>query len=111
MEHYLDPLVHLFESNRNPYNAGLMENYMRGKFPFLGIQSPLRRTLFRKFVAGSGLPGPDQLPGILIDLWQLPEREYQMAGLDLRRNPRKFYPGISCRFWSSWFWTSPGGIR
>jgi 3-methyladenine DNA glycosylase AlkD len=38
----------LFEANRNSENAKKMAAYMKNKFPFMGIPSPLRNVLFRE---------------------------------------------------------------
>lgn len=83
MPDYLKPLVQLFEENQNPDLAGPMTRYMRYQFTFLGIKTPLRRALFKKFLSENGLPDFERLPEIMAALWAFPEREYQQTGLDL----------------------------
>ncbi|WP_100487108.1 DNA alkylation repair protein [Sporolactobacillus pectinivorans] len=83
MPDYLKPLVQLFEENQNPDLAGPMTRYMRNQFAFLGIQTPLRRALFKKFLSDNGLPDFERLPEVMAALWAFPQREYQQAGLDL----------------------------
>ncbi len=72
-----------------------MAKYMRDQFPFLGIKTPVRRSLLKGFVAEYGLPPLANLETILRELWQLPEREYQYSALTLlgkleKKLPSKF---------------------
>lgn len=59
-----------------------MKKYMRGQFEYLGIKAPLRTALQNEFIKENGLPPLDKLESILRDLWSLPQREFQYAGLD-----------------------------
>lgn len=86
---YVAPLTALFEANANPTEAVGMEKYMRNQFPFFGIKSPLRRTLIKQFVTQNGLPAPEQLPELVEYLWQLPQRDYQYAALDIAEQMQK----------------------
>jgi len=65
--------------------AGAMAAYMKGKFAFLGIQTPARRQatlpIMRTF---TGNP-----VGAARELWALPEREYQYVAVDLLRRQNK----------------------
>lgn len=83
MRRYIEPLKSLFQAKADPKTAEPMAAYMRNKFPYLGIKSPLRRQLEREFVNEYGLPTLEDLSPILLDLWDLPEREYQYAALML----------------------------
>ncbi|PID27732.1 MAG: DNA alkylation repair protein [Candidatus Cloacimonadota bacterium] len=49
MEKYLN-IKKLFEENRNEENAFHKAKYMRNKFKFYGIQTPLRRMLYKDFL-------------------------------------------------------------
>ena len=86
---YLQPLIALFEHHADPETAGPMANYMRDQFSFLGIKSPQRKALFKEFLAQYGLPQPQDLAPIVLDLWQLPQREYQYTAQDLWHRLRK----------------------
>lgn len=79
--------------NKNPDKIEGMENYMRNKFTFLGLQAVERRKLSNAFqkqlqeetVARYTKDEPDQSVvdwEVLYTLWQLPEREFQLAGID-----------------------------
>lgn len=86
---YLQPLVVLFEQEADPETAVAMAAYMRDQFPFLGLKSPQRRTLFKQFLAQHGLPQPPDLETIVRALWQLPQREYHYTAQDLLHRLRR----------------------
>lgn len=91
MNLYVAPVINVFENHRNPENAGHMERYMRGQFPFLGIKTPLRRALVRPLL--KNLARSEELPAIIRELWDLPEREYQLLAVDLLlKSKRKLNP-------------------
>ena len=71
------------EQNANPIQARPMSAYMRNQFAYLGIKTPQMTVLLKQFYKENGLPMLDELDSILHDLWELPEREYQYAGMGL----------------------------
>ena len=77
MHQYIKPLVALFEKNADPSQAPAMKKYMRDKFEYLGIKTPLSTALQKEFYAKHGLPDVAELDSILRDLWSLPQREFQ----------------------------------
>jgi 3-methyladenine DNA glycosylase AlkD len=83
MNQYIDPLKSLFQAHADPIAAEPMAAYMRNKFDYLGIKTPMRRQLMREFIHGHGLPPFEALAPLLLALWALPEREYQYAALSL----------------------------
>jgi len=80
---YLQTIVALFAANANPIKAVPMQRYMRDQFPYLGIKTPERRVLFKKFIAENGLPPIDELEDVVLALWSLPEREYHYLAIGL----------------------------
>ncbi|NRD77246.1 DNA alkylation repair protein [Bacillus sp. BRMEA1] len=72
----------LFEQNRNEANAGPMENYMKGHFPFLGIKTPQRRELVKQFFQETGILKEPFNQDFVWQLWEKSEREYQYVALD-----------------------------
>jgi len=67
----------------DPSRAPAMRAYMRDQFPFLGIATPARRESLKPAIrAFKGAPSAELL-SVATELWQLPEREYQYAALDL----------------------------
>ncbi len=85
MHSYIKPLVKLFKANANPANAEPMAKYMRNLFPYLGIKTPKRKALFRDFIKENGLPEISELKQITLDLWNLPEREFQYTAMGILR--------------------------
>ncbi len=76
-------LARAFPPHADPTKAAAMRKYMRDLFPFLGIPSPQRRKLQREALAGLPKPTEDELTILAGHLWELPEREYQYAALDI----------------------------
>jgi len=76
-------LVDTFEAHRDPARAVPMAAYMRDLFPYMGIATPERRRLTRAALEGVGRPGEGDLGELAGHLWELPEREYQYAGVDI----------------------------
>lgn len=52
---YIEYIQQLFNEHEDKENAFHMEKYMRNKFPFLGIKTPLRRKLMQQFLKESGI--------------------------------------------------------
>lgn len=95
----------------DPSKASGMAAYMKGKFAFLGIQTPQRRQacqpLIRAFV-GDPLDAAQSL-------WAMAEREYQYVAVDLLRRESKRLDGnylpaleelVQCKSW----WDSVDGL-
>jgi len=63
-----------------------MAKYMKNRFPYLGIKTPKRKELLKDFYKENGLPEMEELKQITLDLWELPEREFQYVAIGLLRN-------------------------
>ncbi|MCL6572035.1 MAG: DNA alkylation repair protein [Bacillus sp. (in: Bacteria)] len=74
-------LIKIFEENRNRANAGQMEAYMKGHFPFLGIKSPERKELEKQFFKEVGVLKEPFSNEFVLGLWEQEEREYQYTAL------------------------------
>ena len=85
MHSYIIPLASSFRENRNSENAEPMAKYMKNLFPYLGIKTPVRKELFKDFVKENGLPELSDLKQIILELWDLPEREFQYTAISLLR--------------------------
>lgn len=88
-----------------------MAAYIKGKFTFLGIQTPLRREaslpLIRAF-AGNPIEAAEAL-------WALPEREYQYVAIDLLRRQSKqlngdHLPALEALVQHKSWWDSVDGL-
>lgn len=83
MHPYIQPLAKLYQQAANPADAVFMKKYMLGQFEFFGIRAPKQKEIRRHFFKAHGLPDPGDLPELLNELWQLPQREFQYFGADL----------------------------
>jgi 3-methyladenine DNA glycosylase AlkD len=75
---YTSSLQAFFQKHRNAENAEPMKKYMRNQYEFLGIKSPERQSLLKQFVKENGMPPKNEMEQLIRDLWELPEREYQV---------------------------------
>jgi len=71
-----------FVAAADPGRAPAMAAYMRDRFPFLGLPTPVQRRAAR--AALGELPPPDDadIVALTAACWAMPEREYQYAGCD-----------------------------
>jgi 3-methyladenine DNA glycosylase AlkD len=88
---YCRPLVVSFTRHRDREAARQMASYMKNKFPFFGIKTPLRKELFSAFLKENGLPIHSELHTVISTLWDLPEREYQYVAISLFDKFKKKY--------------------
>lgn len=73
-----------FKSHSNPDEAPQMEKYMKGKFPYLGIKRPMRQDVLKPY--GKAIQTVEELFDFVHGLWELEEREYQYAAMDVLQN-------------------------
>ncbi len=78
-KHFIAALAPLADTERAP----AMRSYMRGQFPFLGVPTPARRSALKPLLSTLKGAAASELLGLADELWALPEREYQYAGIDL----------------------------
>lgn len=72
------------EPQRDPTRAAAMAAYMKDLFPFLGLPSPERVALSRPLLkAAKPYADAPFLHQVALSLWELPEREYQYAAIEL----------------------------
>lgn len=84
MNEWVADLQQRFAAHADREAAESMEAYMRGQFAFIGIPSPQRKTIVGEWLqTRPAAPSPALLEETARGLWQLPEREYAYAALDL----------------------------
>jgi 3-methyladenine DNA glycosylase AlkD len=77
------------EPHQNQARAKAMSAYMRDQFGFLGIPSPMRKQLTQVvFLETGALKNPFD-ENLVLELWNLPEREYQYVACDYLERFRK----------------------
>ncbi len=81
-------LISEFEKHRKSDRAKEMSAYMKGQFPFVGVQAPMRRELGKAFIKKINISELGKLESFVYQLWDLPEREYQYIALQLLEHVR-----------------------
>ena len=80
---YLKNIREEFYKNKNPKIAFGQKAYMKNKFEFLGITSPIRKEIQKPFLISKHLPPKDNLDKDLKALWQEQGREFQYFAQEL----------------------------
>lgn len=83
MEPYVESLLERFGEHSNPENAAAMKKYMKGKFDYFGIKSPLRKELSRTHIREQGIPKEEDVETIMHACWAVPQREVQYFAMEL----------------------------
>ena len=83
MHKYIKSLIEFFQQNANAKDAEPMGKYMKNLFPYLGIKTPQRRELLKQFYKENGKPEISELKPVILDLWELPEREFQYCAVGM----------------------------
>lgn len=83
MDQYVGALYQAALTHRNDEEAIRLSNYMRNQFSYIGMRAPQTRELVKQHVKTFGLPAREDLHQVIISLWELEEREMQIAGLYL----------------------------
>ncbi|QMV44142.1 DNA alkylation repair protein [Cohnella cholangitidis] len=81
MSEYTDKLAAWFRRHADREKALPMESYMRNRFSFLGIKTPERTSITKRFWSMHGLPSGKEMLVVAQELWQLPEREFQNVAM------------------------------
>lgn len=80
-----------FEGLKNPEIAKQQSAYMLHQFPFLGIMTPERRTITKAIIHANKFTEYEQLILAVKDVWQLPEREFQYAAVEILAALKKIW--------------------
>lgn len=91
MHRYIQPLKKAFQAAADPVVAEGQRAYMKNLFPFFGIKTDLRREITKAHFRDQGILEEATLHTVVNELWSLPQREYQYAGLELLHDHRKHF--------------------
>ncbi len=80
MSKFIEVLTEEFQRHRNSEIAAGQKAYMRDQFEFFGIKAPIRKEIQKPFLVKTYLPEKTELERLLKELWNKPEREFQMFG-------------------------------
>lgn len=89
---YLQQLEEAYKANADSKRAIDMARYMKNRFEFFGIPSPLRKSIEREFVKKEGKPTLNELPAIIQLAYQKPQREFQYFINELTEKYVKEFP-------------------
>lgn len=89
---YLEPLKQSYAQHADKERAAAMAKYMKDRFAYYGIPSPLRKELDRAFLQEYGKPELNKLNAIIQDGYTSPQRELQYFTTDLTRKLVKHLP-------------------
>ena len=78
MHPYVASLKQLFGQNADPLQAAPMKRYMRDQFEYLGIKSPLFKSLMKEFIAAHGTPPIYELDVICVTCGHSPSGNSSM---------------------------------
>jgi len=83
MDNYLNPLINKFKENKDASIASSQKKYLKDKFEFLGIKTPLRNELLKSHFKNFGVPEKAKMNDYVKYLWNLPEREFVYTTINL----------------------------
>ncbi len=72
-----------FLKNAGEEKATPMKKYMQDQFDFFGLPSKERREISKEYIKSRPLPDGGEMKEIVMELWTLPEREFQYFGMEL----------------------------
>ncbi|WP_030189312.1 DNA alkylation repair protein [Streptomyces violaceorubidus] len=81
----LERLTVEYPAAADPERAAGLRAYMKDVAPFLGLTSPVRRSLSRTVLAGAPPPDEADRTAVALRCWRLPEREYHYFAVDYLR--------------------------
>lgn len=88
----LNEIAIILKSYADPIKAEGMARYMKNKFPFFGIPTPIREDITKQTIATLQSQGSNSILDIVHELWQQEEREFQYVGLTILKKYKKKYP-------------------
>jgi 3-methyladenine DNA glycosylase AlkD len=88
-QRYVSELIRKHEPLASPYNAPVMERYMKNRFPFFGIHSPQRKEILKNHIQDCGYPAISGIETVVKLLWDSPQRELQYSAQEILS--RKIY--------------------
>jgi len=90
---FISTLEERFAAHANRADAMAMRAYMKDRFSFFGIKTPMRRALMKEHLAATGPPSVEDLPAIARSAFARPQRETHYVAVDLLvKSARKLGP-------------------
>lgn len=79
----MHPIVHDFFAVGSPSVRLGQANYMKNRFQFFGVTTPIRRQLQRPYLLKENLPRKSEAFHLVRELWQQPQRELHYFAQEL----------------------------
>ena len=86
----IQQLEKLFLAYQNPEKALQMKAYMKDKFSFYGIQSPVRKSIFKE-IKGNYPINPNSWQELAQSCYDRDEREWQYMALEIIDSSRRYW--------------------
>jgi len=83
MHPFISTLEERFAAHANRADATAMRAYMKDRFPFFGIKTPMKRALMKEHLAATDPPSVEDLPAIARSAFARPQRETHYVAVDL----------------------------
>ena len=96
MNTYIESLISEFESQANLQIAAEQKKYMKDKFEYYGLKSPLRKNLQKPFLLKEQIPLKEDLDELIKTFWQIPQREVQYFAQELLQKYTKQFEKEDC---------------
>jgi 3-methyladenine DNA glycosylase AlkD len=112
---FIKTLQNKFLLQSDPEKSNWMTAYMLHRFPFYGLQTPVRRAIGKEHYIANPVTDPAELEAIVKECFDLPQREFQYFAIDLYAHHKKSWKQSSIRLMEycltqkSW-WDSVDGI-
>ena len=97
----INEFIQWLRTQKNPEKIEGMEKYMRNQFKFLGLQANERRQLAQPFLNEQVKMAREKAKedtkqsvvdwDLLFTLWEQPEREFQLIGIDYLKRVQNFF--------------------
>lgn len=88
---HIEEIILVLANQADPVIAEPMAAYMKTKFPFLGIKKPQREVLVKPMIADLVKSDGKYYQEHVMELWELPEREFQYVAMDLLWKSKKYW--------------------
>ncbi len=91
MHPYILPLSTQFTLYQNKERAVAAKAYMRNQFEYFGMEAACWRQIVKAHLKNTPPPDYNRLVAIVQELWQLPQREYQYAAVEIIAAQKKLW--------------------
>ncbi|MFP5040158.1 DNA alkylation repair protein [Parasediminibacterium sp. JCM 36343] len=88
---FIASLQTLFVEKTDAAVAASSKAYLKGQFGFIGMRTQDRRALTKMLLQEKALPNLEAVTTIVQTLWQMPEREYHHAAIQILAHYKKYW--------------------